>query len=201
MLEVYLSGLQDLKTRVCSLNALRYTLHKYSPFAEEPVDCILWVLAENIHASDYNPNVMAPSEKRLLQHSLTVDGYTQPVVVSPDNKGYEVVDGFHRYLVGASDTTLKKRLENYLPIAQIKSSRRSKSERIASTVRHNRARGVHQITSMSDVVRDLSRQGWDDNMIALELGMDADEVLRLKQICGLSELFVNTEFSSAWTVE
>lgn len=200
-LRAHLSGLKDVGSRVVALNALRSTIHEYSPFADEPVDCVLWVLAEDIRASDYNPNVMAPPEKRLLQHSLLMDGFTQPVVVSPDNEGYEVVDGFHRFLMGSTNSELKKRLANYLPVTQVQCSRRGKSDRVASTIRHNRARGQHQITAMSDIVRDLSRLGWDDEKVALELGMDADEVLRLKQISGLSELFSNTEFSSAWTVE
>lgn len=109
------------------------------------------------------------------------------------------MDGFHRQLLGREAGT-GKRLKGWLPVACINTERKGQAARIAATIRHNRARGKHQITSMSDIVRDLSRLGWADERIGAELGMDQDEVLRLKQISGLTELFQEEDFSPAWTV-
>jgi ParB-like chromosome segregation protein Spo0J len=190
-----------LEERIIAINTFKQFLHEQSPFREEPVDCVLWVKAETVAANDYNPNTMAPSEKKLLFTSLDKDGYTQPVVVCQEKDSYIVVDGFHRSLLGKEKKVLRTRLKNYLPVTCIRNSQSGKTDRIASTIRHNRARGKHQIMAMSDIVRDLSRLGWKDEKIAKELGMDADEVLRLKQITGLSELFEDSKFSEAWTVK
>ncbi|EGF9691598.1 ParB N-terminal domain-containing protein [Salmonella enterica] len=196
----YFSQCDSDDEKVAALNYLRKTLHGLSPFAREPVDLVLWVKAGEVVANDYNPNVMAASEKKLLHHSLQEDGFTQPVVVSEDKGHYLVVDGFHRQLLGRRESGAGKRLKGWLPVTCINPERKGQAERIASTIRHNRARGKHQITSMSDIVRDLVRLGWTDERIGQELGMDRDEVLRLKQISGLTELFEGDEFSSAWTV-
>lgn len=182
-----------------TLNYLRRVLHEVSPFAQEPVDCVLWVKADEVVANDYNPNVMALGEKKLLKQSLEKDGFTQPVVVSEEKNHYLVVDGVHRQLLGR-DTETGKRLRGWLPVACINPERKGQASRIAATIRHNRARGKHQITSMSDIVRDLSRLGWEDERIGTELGMDRDEVLRLKQISGLTDLFQEENFSQSWTV-
>ena len=161
---------------------------------------MLWVKADEVVANDYNPNVMAPGEKKLLKQSLEKDGFTQPVVVSEEKNHYLVVDGFHRQVLGREAGT-GKRLKGWLPVACINPERKGQAERIAATIRHNRARGKHQINSMSDIVRDLSRLGWSDERIGTELGMDQDEVLRLKQISGLTELFLEEKFSPAWIVD
>lgn len=184
---------------IYTINHLRQTLHEFSPFASEPVDCVLWVKASKLIANNYNPNIMAPNEKKLLKQSLKKDGFTQPVVVAEDKDRYILVDGFHRQLMG-QDKELQKRLKGWIPVACINPERRNQASRIATTIRHNRARGKHQITLMSDIVRDLSRLGWSDENISSELGMDPDEVLRLKQISGLTELFHEEDFSPAWTV-
>lgn len=157
-----------------------------------PVSKIQWVEANKVFANDYNPNKVAPPEMRLLRHSIEMDGFTQPIVVWQTEDGYEVIDGFHRYLVG------KEFNMKYLPVVVINSERTDRTDRIAATIRHNRARGKHQISAMSDIVVELSRRNWKDEKIAKELGMDADEVLRLKQITGLAELFADEEFSEAW---
>ncbi|EBA1561087.1 ParB-like nuclease domain-containing protein [Salmonella enterica subsp. enterica serovar Poona] len=196
----YIASLQTDDEKVDALNHIRRCLHEVSPFGREPVDCILWVKAEKVVANDYNPNVMAPAEKRLLCHSLSVDGFTQPVVVSESKQKFTIVDGFHRQLLGKKQADVGKRLKGYIPVACINEDRKGKAERIAASIRHNRARGRHQVISMSDIVRDLSRQGWEDSRIGAELGMDEDEVLRMKQISGLTELFDEEEFSEAWTV-
>ncbi|CAM7229257.1 IbrB-like domain-containing protein [Escherichia coli] len=190
---------EDEEGTIQALNHLRKVLHEVSPFAREPVDCVLWVKADDVVANDYNPNVMAPGEKKLLKQSLKKDGFTQPLVVSEEKSHYLVVDGFHRQLLSREADT-GKRLKGWLPVACINQERKGQASRIAATIRHNRARGKHQITSMSDIVRDLSRLGWTDERIGTELGMDQDEVLRLKQISGLTELFQEADFSTAWTV-
>lgn len=188
--------------RIDAINAIRKELSKYSPMQREPVDCVLWVPADDVRANDYNPNVVAPPEMRLLQLSIMSDGFTQPLVVWPgDGGGYEVVDGFHRNRVGKEVGAVKKRIKGRLPVAVINSDRTAKEDRIAATIRHNRARGKHQVDAMSDIVLDLARRNWSDARIAKELGMEPDEVLRLKQITGLAELFADREFSEAWEVE
>lgn len=195
------SGLEVLgdDVRMDAINAIRQALREYSPMKREPVDCVLWVRGDNLHANDYNPNSVAPTEMRLLQLSIMADGYTQPIVAWPDGSGaYEVIDGFHRNRVGKEVGAVKKRIMGRLPIAVINAERTSKEDRIAATIRHNRARGKHQVDAMSDIVLDLHRRNWDDAKIAKELGMEPDEVLRLKQITGLAELFADREFSEAW---
>ncbi|MEB7742460.1 ParB/RepB/Spo0J family partition protein [Escherichia coli] len=199
MIRCYFSQCRPEEEIIQTLNHLHRVLHEFSPFSQEPVDCVLWVKAGEVVANDYNPNVMAPGEKKLLKQSLEKDGFTQPVVVSEGKDNYLVVDGFHRQLMG-QDKNLQKRLKGWLPVVCINPERQSQASRIAATIRHNRARGKHQITSMSDIVRDLSRLGWTDERIGTELGMDQDEVLRLKQISGLTELFQEEDFSPAWTV-
>lgn len=199
MIHRYFSQERPEEETIRALNHLRRELHEVSPFAQEPVDCVLWVKNDEVVANDYNPNVMAPGEKKLLKQSLEKDGFTQPVVVSEEKDHYLVVDGFHRQLLGREADT-GRRLKGWLPVACINQERKELTTRIAATIRHNRARGKHQITSMSDIVRDLSRLGWTDERISSELGMDRDEVLRLKQISGLTELFQDQDFSPAWTV-
>ncbi|MHC5178110.1 IbrB-like domain-containing protein [Serratia rhizosphaerae] len=196
----YFSQLDSDDEKIAALNYLRKIFHELSPFSHEPVDLVLWVKAEEVVANDYNPNVMAAGEKKLLQHSLQEDGFTQPIVVSEGKGQYLVVDGFHRQLLARRESEAGKRLKGWLPVSCINPNRKGQPERIASTIRHNRARGKHKITSMSDIVRDLTRLGWTDERIGQELGMDRDEVLRLKQISGLADLFQDEEFSSAWTV-
>lgn len=193
-----LAALSD-DERIDAINEIRKDLREYSPMKREPVDCVLWVRQDQLHANDYNPNSVAPPEMRLLQLSIMSDGYTQPIVAWPDAEGsYEVVDGFHRNRVAREVGAVSKRVMGRLPIAVINADRTNKEDRIAATVRHNRARGKHSVDAMSDLVVDLARRNWSDERIAKELGMDADEVLRLKQITGLAELFSGRDFSEAW---
>ena len=195
-----LGGLSD-DDKIDVINEIKKSLHMYSPLKREPVDCVIWIKAEDLTANDYNPNSVAPPEMRLLQLSIMSDGYTQPIVAWPnDNNNFEVVDGFHRNRVGREVGATKKRVYGRLPIAVINAERSSKEDRIAATIRHNRARGKHAVDAMADIVLDLARRNWSDEKIAKELGMEADEVLRLKQITGLAELFNDQEFSEAWTV-
>ena len=181
-----------------AINAIKLALHEVSPLRDEPVDCVLWVRSEQVEANDYNPNQVAPPEMRLLHISISEDGYTQPIVTWPEGSIYTVVDGFHRHRVGRECADVRKRVLGYLPITVIRTDRTDRPDRIASTIRHNRARGKHQVQAMSEIVLELARRNWSDDKIARELGMDADEVLRLKQITGLAEMFADREFSEAW---
>lgn len=190
-----------LEEKVDTINELKVKLKKISPFAVEPVDCVQWVKEELVIANDYNPNSVAPPEMELLHTSIKEDGYTQPIVVYQHDGIYEVVDGFHRNRVGKECADIRERIHGYLPVTVINDERHDKADRIASTIRHNRARGKHKVEAMSDIVIELKRRNWSDKKIAKELGMDADEVLRLTQITGLAEMFADKEFSNAWEVD
>lgn len=163
--------------------------------SKHPVSAVRWVPADLVHANDYNPNSVAAPEMRLLELSISADGFTQPIVAWQQDDGtFEVIDGFHRHLVG------KKLGLSHLPIVVINPERSEKGDRIAATIRHNRARGKHAVNAMSEIVVDLARRNWSEEKIARELGMDADEVLRLKQVSGLAEMFADREFSEAWEI-
>jgi ParB-like chromosome segregation protein Spo0J len=197
-------AISDLGTddeRVAALNHARAALHTVSPMRSEPVDLVLWVRGEDVDANDYNPNVTAPPEMRLLEHSILEDGYTQPVVTWLDGERRETVDGFHRGEVGRTSKKVRERTLGYLPVTTVNSARTDRGDRIAATIRHNRARGSHAVNGMVEIVKELSRRKWTETRIAKELGMTADEVLRLKQITGLIELFADREFSAGWEPE
>lgn len=195
-----LGALPDME-RVEAINEIKRALHAVSPLREEPVDCVLWVPAETVEANDYNPNKVAPPEMRLLEHSIREDGYTQPIVTWQNDGTREVVDGFHRCRVGRECKEVRKRTLGLLPVTTINTDRESRPDRISATIRHNRARGKHQVAAMSEIVVELSRRNWSDERIGKELGMEPDEVLRLKQISGLAEMFADREFSEAWEIE
>ena len=188
-------GIKDIDEKVEMLNLIRTNIADISPF-EEPVDCVRWIPADKVKANEYNPNRVASAEMKLLHTSIKLDGYTQPIVAYKlDNGEYEVVDGFHRNRVGKEYKDINKRIHGYLPIVVLN---KPLDERIGSTIRHNRARGTHQIRSMSEIVIDLSKAGWTDEEICKKIGMELDEVIKLKQITGLKEAFQNHEFSKSW---
>jgi hypothetical protein len=184
--------------RVEVINALRKKIHEYSPFQKEPVDCVVWVPKESVKGNDYNPNSVAPPEMQLLEVSIEEDGYTQPIVAWAVDGGYEIVDGFHRHRVGKECKDISARIHGYLPLTLINTEKTGKDSRVASTIRHNRARGKHSVDAMSEIVLELKARNWKTPRICRELGMEEDEVLRLCQITGLSGLFSDTEFSQAW---
>jgi len=162
-----------------------------------PVYNIIQVPIEKIQANAYNPNEVAPAEMKLLEKSILVDGYTMPIVCYyvQEEDHYEIVDGFHRYLVMKNSEEIATREEHCLPVAVID---KPLSERMASTIRHNRARGTHSIDLMVKIVQHLTEAGVSDKWIMENIGMDKDELLRLKQISGLAVLFAEREFSQAW---
>jgi len=191
----------DLNERVHVINTIREFLHEESPFKNEPVDFVKWVKSDNVIANEYNPNKVAPPEMQLLEISITNDGYTQPIVTFPHDGKIEVVDGFHRNRVGKESKTVRERIKGYLPIVAIRKEQTSKNDRIASTIRHNRARGKHVVDAMSEIVLELKNRNWKNERIARELGMDEEEILRLCQISGLEDIFKDDDFSKSWNIE
>ncbi len=185
----------ELSEKVEALNKVRRMLSHCSPF-NDPVDLVVWVPSNQVYANDYNPNKVAPFEMELLHTSIRLDDFTQPIVsyrVDPEH--YEITDGFHRNKVGRYPEIAEKHY-GYLPLTIID---KPLAERIGSTIRHNRARGTHQIRSMSEIVLSLTEMGWSESEIGAKLGMEPDEIIRLKQITGLKAAFQNHEFSKSWT--
>lgn len=197
-LESLLSEPRGFHEQVDLVNKLREIIHKHSPFSKEPVDFVKWITCDNVVANDYNPNSVAPPEMQLLEISIVNDGYTQPIVTWPHDEKVEVIDGFHRNRVGKESSVVRERIKGYLPTVIIRKEQEGKNDRIASTIRHNRARGKHAVSAMSDIVIELKKRNWSEARIGKELGMDEDEILRLCQISGLAEAFENDDFSKAW---
>lgn len=203
-----------LDERVSTLNALRVLLHEQSPFAGEPVDLVLWEKADAVEGNSYNPNAVAPRQMDLLKHSITADGFTQPIVAwrpgdadesaAPADETaapIEVVDGFHRHLIGKHDPTVAERVHGYLPITIINTDREALEDRQAATIRHNAARGVHTIEGLSEMVLQLMRERKNFAWFEKNLGMQPDEVTRLAQVSGLAAAFADAEFSEAWEAD
>ena len=167
---------------------------------KSPVYDVIAVPIEKVTANDYNPNKVAPPEMELLEISVWEDGYTQPVVAVHDEEEdkYIVVDGFHRYLTIKNSPRIMEREKGLLPIVLLD---KHKSDRMASTIRHNRARGTHNIELMSTIVSELVEMGKGDRWICTHIGMSIDELLRMKQITGLASLFENTDFSDSWEAD
>lgn len=167
---------------------------------KSPVYNVIPVPIEKVTANDYNPNSVAPPEMALLETSIWEDGYTQPVVTVYDseNDKYVVIDGFHRYLTLKNSKRIYDRENGILPCVVLN---KEMHDRMASTIRHNRARGSHNIELMSTIVAELVEMGKSDRWICNHIGMSADELLRLKQITGVAALFQNQEFSDSWTAE
>ena len=184
--------------RIAAINEARTAIHAVSPLRHHPVDLVLWVPSDTVRGNEYNPNRVAPPEMKLLVHSVRSNGYTMPIVAHGVDDGELVVDGFHRHRVGKETPEIAESTRGHLPITHIRAERADEAARIAATVEHNRARGEHVVGEMSELVRTLSRAGWRDDKIEEELGLDPDELRRLKQITGLAELFAERDFSEAW---
>jgi len=195
----------DLKTlqalpdaeRLAAIEDLRQQLHELSPVNSQPVDRIRWVPIEMVEPNDYNPNSVAKVELGLLYTSILHDGYTQPVVTIWDEalQKYVIIDGFHRYFTCRNNQDIRDRNCGMLPIVVLD---KPINDRMASTVRHNRARGKHSVDGMSNMVFQMLENGWSEAEICAELGMEAEEVLRLKHITGFSKLFENMQYKKAW---
>jgi ParB-like chromosome segregation protein Spo0J len=166
---------------------------------KSPVYNVKAIPVEKLRANEYNPNKVAPPEMELLYRSIKEDGYTMPIVVyyRKEDDVYEIVDGFHRYSVIMKYKDIYEREKGLLPCSVIE---KPIGERMASTIRHNRARGSHNIDLMSNIVAELVELGKSDNWISKYLGMSIDEILRLKQVTGIAALFKDQEFSKSWIV-
>lgn len=185
------------KDALALLDQLYKTLFEIHPFNMHPVCWVRWVHIDKVRPNDYNPNSVAGIEMRLLYISIAHDGYTQPVVTyyNPDEDIYVVVDGFHRYFTMLSNSDIFRTTGGHLPIVVIN---KDINDRMASTVRHNRARGKHSVAGMSKMVFSMLENGWSDEAICNELGMEPEELLRLKHITGFSKLFADAQYSKAW---
>jgi ParB-like chromosome segregation protein Spo0J len=164
---------------------------------EQPINHVMWVPVEMVEPNNYNPNSVAGKEMSLLYVSIKQDGYTQPIVTIWDaNKNkFVIVDGFHRYFIGKNKADIRERNKGLLPIVCIQ---KSINERMAATVRHNRARGEHSISGMSNLVFNMLNNGWSDADICNHLGLEAEEIIKLKHITGFSKLFKDAEYRKAW---
>jgi ParB-like chromosome segregation protein Spo0J len=177
--------------------AIKELLHEMSPLKDQPVNRVKWVDINQVSPNDYNPNSVAQKEMGLLYTSILHDGYTQPVVTIYDDKQhkYIIIDGFHRYFTCKTNKDILERNRGRLPIVVLN---KDINDRMASTVRHNRARGMHSVTGMSSMVFNMLENGWDDVDICNELGMSVEELIKLKHITGFSKLFADQEYSKSW---
>jgi len=186
----------DEKVKV--FNSITQQLYEFLG-VNHPALNVQLVPIDTVDANDYNPNKVAPPEEKLLKLSIKKDGLTMPVVAcKKDDNRLEVVDGFHRTKTVKNDKQILNSLNGYLPVSFLN---KQIEDRITSTVRHNLARGTHQVELSANLIVLLRKHNWTNARIGLELGMDADEVLRLKQITGLAEAFADKEFSKSWEVE
>jgi ParB-like chromosome segregation protein Spo0J len=191
------AAIDGAEDKIGFINDLREYIHTLSPLREQPVDFVKWIPMDRVQANDYNPNSVASREMGLLYTSIKQDGFTQPIVSIEDTAIQKniIVDGFHRYFTGKKMPDIREWVQGYLPIVTIE---KDINDRMASTIRHNRARGVHAVSGMSSMVFDLLKNGWKDEDICNELGMDAEELLKLKHITGFSKLFENVPFKPSW---
>lgn len=166
-------------------------------YSKHPVSGVQWVPVDQVEPNDYNPNSVAGKEMKLLHTSIKHDGYTQPIVTIWDweKKKFIIVDGFHRYFICKNHKDIRDSTNGCVPIVVLE---KGMNDRMASTVRHNRARGSHSITGMSNMVFSMLEEGWDDADICNHLGMEPEELLRLKHITGFSALFKNAEYKKSW---
>lgn len=193
-----LRALPEGPERVEAGEVVKAVLSEFSPLRGQPIDRVRWVHFSEVQANDYNPNSVAMNEMRLLHTSISHDGYTQPVVTvwDPAIGKYVIVDGFHRFTtMRLNEDIQKSTLGGYLPIVVID---KPINDRMASTVRHNRARGKHSVKGMASMVFEMLEGGWDDAAICAELGMEAEELVRLKHVTGFSKLFENVDYRKAW---
>jgi len=191
-------GALPVAERAEVLNDVRASLHAVSPFHEGPVDLVRWIPMDRVQGNDYNPNSVAKVEMTLLLRSIAHDGYTQPVVTVYDAAlgKYVVVDGFHRTAVMRMNAEVRERFHGHLPLVVLE---KGINDRMASTVRHNRARGKHSVHGMANMVFQMLENGWADAAICNELGMEPEELLRIKHITGFSKLFADAQYNRAWT--
>jgi ParB-like chromosome segregation protein Spo0J len=188
----------NLSDKIETINKIKVLLNEVSPMKDHPIDLVLWVPIDSVKKNEYNPNSVAPTELKLLETSISEDGYTQPIVTWIAESGREIIDGFHRSKIARESSKVAAQIMGYVPVTTVRDRQVNKSNRMASTIRHNRARGSHSVDAMSEIVLELKARNWKTARICKELGMEEDEVLRLCQISGLSGLFSDVEFTKAW---
>jgi len=196
-IEKHLVNYSSDAEKIAFCEEIRDQLHELCPLKGQPVDRVRWVPIEKVTPNDYNPNSVAGKEMSLLYTSISHDGYTQPVVTiyNAERDLFEIVDGFHRYYTCKTNPDILEANHGMLPIVVIQ---KDINDRMASTIRHNRARGKHSVNGMSSMVFNMLDNGWDDSAICNELGMEPEELLRLKHITGFSKLFEDTSYKKAW---
>ena len=196
LIEEDIKGLSESE-KIEYMEIVKDNINNLTSLGEQPINQVRWVDIDKVQANDYNPNSVAGQEMKLLYVSIKHDGYTQPVVTIYDKKlkKYIIVDGFHRYYTCKNNPDIAERNKGKLPIVVLD---KNINERMASTVRHNRARGKHSVNGMSNMVFKMLDNGWQDEEICNHLGMGADELLRLKHITGFSKLFEDVEYNKSW---
>ncbi|MVT07720.1 ParB N-terminal domain-containing protein [Chitinophaga tropicalis] len=197
-----IGDIEDDDQKIDTLNQVRKQLHEVSPLKHHPVDFVEWVKSETVEANDYNPNHVAAPEERLLLKSISEDGYTMSIVTSKEEEIRRIVDGFHRRQIERSYKKISTSTFGRVPVTTIRSGKDGLADRIASTIRHNRARGEHAIDGMVNIVKILKIDcDMSDEWIIRNIGMDPDELLKLSQMTGLAALFKGKEFSASWEAE
>ena len=178
------------------INEIENELYNKNPLKHNPVSRVQFIDVDKIEPNDYNPNAVAKNEMKLLEISIDHDGYTQPTVTIYDKERdkYVIVDCFHRYYVMKTSKLINERNGGKLPIVVLD---KDINDRMASTVRHNRARGKHSVTGMGNIVCEMIKNGATDEEVCNELGLETDELVRLKYTSGVAKLFENEEFSKS----
>ena len=192
-----LEALEEADLTAEDVERVRDALHLAAPTKVHPVDRVRWIPINLVEPNDYNPNSVAKPEMQLLHTSVSHDGYTQPVVTvwDPDREKYVIVDGFHRYSIMRNFEDIRETTGGLLPVVVID---KAANDRMASTVRHNRARGKHSMKGMANMVFEMLKNGWGDADVCNELGMSPDELVRIKHITGFSKLFEKASYGKAW---
>lgn len=196
-----IDNLPTADEKIEALNSVRFKLHQVSPLKHHPVDYVAWERSSDVEPNAYNPNAIPPPEMQLLYESIANDGYTMPIVGFRDIENVKIVDGFHRRETEQRNEDISASTFGRVPVSCIRASQTETGDRMASTIRHNRARGVHNIDLMSTIVTELVEMGKGDAWICKHIGMSKDELLRMKQITGLASLFKNKDFSDSWEVD
>ena len=192
-----LEAFYEAEDKIKFVNELNEFIHKEISEIKQPIDFVRWIPIDKVSPNDYNPNSVAKIEMGLLYKSIKHDGYTQPIVTIYDKEKdkYVIVDGFHRYFTCKTNKDIYERNKGHLPCVVIE---KDINERMAATVRHNRARGEHSVAGMGNMVFEMLQNGWSDEEICNHLGMEPEEILKLKHITGFSKLFKDVEYTKAW---
>lgn len=197
MIEKFKKLYQEAENKEKFIEEIKDYIFSISKYKENPIDRIYWIPLEKIEANNYNPNQVAKREMKLLYTSISHDGYTQPVVTIYDSEKdkYIIIDGFHRYTTMRLYKDIRIKNNGMLPCVVLE---KNINDRMASTIRHNRARGKHSVDGMANIVFKMLDNGWNDIEIIKELGMEEEELIKIKHVTGFSKLFENIEYSRAW---